>query len=184
MGSNQGKHNHYRHSRIKKHDTGGAEESFDPNRKIKERACYDILMRTNRDKPRPPRDPNQPYDSVKSNEVLIQPSTIRRAFSDAIDEENVNPDTYKGRRDSKDEWMLRVKGHIENSEAMKDSLQFDSYRIRNSYQHKMSNDSEAHKKGTSSRHNKHEKLDFNTDDDEAKKSLEYSKTKTKRNKHH
>ena len=110
-------------------------ESEDKNIHLKERACYDILMRTNKDKPRAPRDPNLPYDSVKSNEVLIRNFKIY-ANSDSSNI-SVLEEEHRVRRQSKDIWANRVKQHIETTEAMKDKLDYDSDRIRNSYQFMM-----------------------------------------------
>lgn len=183
MGNNQQKQQHSRHPKSPKSPNRQThvEESFDPNLKIKERACYDILMRTNRDKPRPPRDPNQPYDSVKSDEVLIRPDTAVPAVQGRDSNGSLTakaPDAFRERRMSKDEWMLRVKEHGTNSEAMKDHLQYDSHRIRKSYQHKLSVDSGAPKKRQMTRqYIRGQVTEYTTDDEEAKRSLDYPKPK-------
>ena len=154
-------------------------ESHDPNRHMKERACYDILMRTNKDKPSPPRDPNQPYDSVKSEEVLVY---INRypggaAFvsgSRKINEtETMNDDALKVRRESKDIWMNRLMGHIVRSEAMKNNLEDDSERIRNSYQPKMSMDGKTQKRSINKLKPPKPETENNTDDE--RKSGDYGK---------
>lgn len=157
-------------------------ESHDPNKNMKERACYDILMRTNKDKPSPPRDPNKLMDSVKSDEVLIQVNRLIGSMADGhVKSVSKTPsksngiekkDVFKVRRESRNVWMNRLNHHIERSEAMKDHLDYDCERIRRSYGSKKSIDGKTKKK----RLNKLEIVKTETDNttDDERKS-EYAK---------